>query len=87
MNEDFQLTADAQGGGEIPQPKVLRRCVVLRRVKPVDPLQTTMQDEAAGLPVSTYVEFVPRGCRERAAGMEEAVVGIEAQSADRSVEA
>ena len=87
MDEDLQLTADAQGGGEVPQPEVLRRCVVLRRVKTVDPLQSAVQDEAAGLPVGADVELVLRGCRERAVRVEEAVVGVEAQSADRSVEA
>ena len=76
MDEDLQLTAEAQGDGEVPKPEVLGRCVVLSCVKPVDPLQSTVQDEAAELPVSTDVELMLRCGSERAAGMKEAVVGI-----------
>lgn len=79
MDEEFQGTADTQRSREIPQPEILGRRAVVGCMQTIDPLQSTVQREAARLPVSSHEKLMPGCGSERAAGMKETVVGIQAQ--------
>ena len=79
MDEEFQGTADTQRSREIPQPEILGRRAFLGCMQTIDPLQPAMQREASRLPVNSQEKLMLRGCRERAAGMKETVVGIQLQ--------
>lgn len=86
MDEKFQSTADAQRSREIPQPEILGRRAVVGCMQTINPLQSAMQCEASRLPVSSHEKLMPGCGSERAAGMKEAVVGIQAQMPHGCVE-